>query len=73
MKKKLKLLPWLREWEKTVPTFYFVGHIFHNGYFIVVDILTRETIEVLMLDSEATPPRKGEIVLGTLIPVGNVD
>ncbi|ADU29429.1 hypothetical protein [Evansella cellulosilytica] len=73
MKKKPILLPWLREWEKAVPKFYFVGHIFHNGYFVVVDILTRETTEVLMLDPEATPPRKGEIVFGTLIPLGNGD
>ncbi|MDG5788872.1 hypothetical protein QA612_15480 [Evansella sp. AB-P1] len=73
MKKKPILLPWLREWEKAVPKFYFVGHIFHNGYFIVVDILTRESIEVVMLDPEATPPRKGEIVFGTLIPLGNGD
>ncbi|MBU9711473.1 hypothetical protein [Evansella tamaricis] len=73
MKKKPILMPWLREWEKTVPKFYFVGAIFHNSYFLVIDILTSEIKEVMMLDPEAVPPKEGEIVFGTLIPLGNGD
>lgn len=65
------LISWLRECAKAVPNFYFIGHKSNDRYFVAVDILKEKTLEVMVLDPAANPPKKGEIAMGTLIPLGD--
>ncbi|MDR6999764.1 hypothetical protein J2Y67_002219 [Neobacillus niacini] len=65
------IVSWLKESWKASPKFYYVGYKFNDRFFVVVDILTEKTIDVLVCDPLATPPKNGEIVMGTLIPLGN--
>ncbi|WP_164669466.1 hypothetical protein [Virgibacillus doumboii] len=62
---------WLREWDRAIPKFYFVGHKHSDNVLVLVDILTQETLDVIVYDPTAFPPEKGEIVMGTLIPIGD--
>jgi hypothetical protein len=61
---------WLRECNKVVPKFYFVGHKYNDRFFVAIDILTQEPLEVIVYDPTAIPPKQGEIAMGTLIPLG---
>lgn len=61
---------WLRESWKAIPKFYYVGYKYNDRFFVVVDILTEKTIDVLVCDPLAIPPENGEVVVGTLIPLG---
>ncbi len=63
-------LSWLKEWNKSIPTFYYVGHIFSDHHFILVDIFKEETVEVIILDPHMAPLEKGEILFGMLLPIG---
>ena len=62
---------WLREWEKAIPKFYYVGHKYNDQVLVVVDMLTNQTLDVIVYDPFAVPSKKGEIVMGTLIPIGD--
>ncbi|WP_085993845.1 hypothetical protein [Oceanobacillus senegalensis] len=62
---------WLREWKKAVPKFYYVGYKYNDRILVMVDILTQETLDVIVYDPTAIPSEKGEIVMGTLIPIGD--
>jgi hypothetical protein len=61
---------WLRECNKAVPKFYFIGHQYNDRYFVAIDILTQKPLEVIVYDPTAIPPTRGEIAMGTLIPLG---
>jgi len=61
---------WLRECEKAVPKFYFIGHKYNDRVFVAIDILTEVPLDVIVYDPIAFPPKKGEIAMGTLIPLG---
>jgi hypothetical protein len=65
------LISLLRECDKAIPKFYFIGYEMNEKVFIASDILTGETIEIVICYPLAIPPKKGEIVLGTLIPLGD--
>lgn len=65
------IISWLREWEKAVPKFYHVGYKYSDRVLIVTDMLTTKTLDVIVYDPTAVPPQKGEIVMGTLIPIGD--
>ncbi|MCJ7842528.1 hypothetical protein MUB24_16820 [Lederbergia sp. NSJ-179] len=65
------MIHWLKEWEKATPKFYYVGYTYSDRVFILIDLLTEETVEVIVLDACAVPPAKGEIMMGTLIPIGD--
>jgi hypothetical protein len=64
------IISWLRECNKAIPKFYFVGHKYIDRCFVAVDILTQKPLDVLVYDPTAVPPKKGEIAMGTLIPLG---
>ncbi|WP_066062183.1 hypothetical protein [Neobacillus soli] len=61
---------WLRECEKAVPKFYFIGHKYNDRVFVAIDILTEKPLDVVVYDPAAISPKKGEIAMGTLIPLG---
>ncbi|MED4205472.1 hypothetical protein [Neobacillus mesonae] len=61
---------WLRECVRMVPKFYFIGTKVNERYFIAVDILNQQTLEVIVPDLKLVPPKKGEIAVGTLMPLG---
>jgi hypothetical protein len=63
-------ISWLREFSKAQPKFYEVIEIHYNRFFIVRDILENQAIEVMVYDPIAVPPKLGEIVIGTLLPIG---
>ncbi|QKY70782.1 hypothetical protein [Lentibacillus sp. CBA3610] len=69
--KKPLISSWLKEWDKAVPKFYYVGYKYNDRVLVVVDMLTNETLDVIVYDPTAVPPNKGEIVMGTLIPIGD--
>jgi hypothetical protein len=70
LRKKPILISWLRECDKVVSKFYFIGYKFNDRYLIAVDILTEETLEIMVYDPLANSPEQGEITFGTLIPLG---
>jgi hypothetical protein len=61
---------WLRECIKAVPKFYYIGHQYNDRSFVAIDILTHKPLDVIVYDPTAIPPKKGEIAMGTLIPLG---
>ncbi|CAG9620254.1 hypothetical protein [Sutcliffiella rhizosphaerae] len=71
LKDKPLITSWLKEWEKAVTKFYYVGYMYNNRNMVLVDILTNETLDVVIYDRTAIPPKSGEIVLGTLLPIGD--
>lgn len=65
------IISWLKEWEKAIPKFYYVGYKESDRVLVLVDIITNEMIDVIVHDPFAVAPKKGEVVMGTLIPIGN--
>lgn len=65
------LMSWLREWDKAVPKFYYVVHKYNDRVHMVIDILEEDMLDVIVYDPLATPPKQGEIMVGTLIPLGD--
>ncbi|MGM0904759.1 MAG: hypothetical protein ACQEXB_27325 [Bacillota bacterium] len=61
---------WLRKCDKTVPNFYLIGEKFTDYHFLVVDLLTQDVLEVFVCHSNAILPKRGEIVAGSLLPLG---
>jgi len=61
---------WLRQCDKAVPKFYFIGHKYNDHVFVAIDILTEEPLDVMVFDATAVPPKQGEIAIGILIPLG---
>jgi hypothetical protein len=70
LRKKTILISWLRECDKAVSKFYFIGYKFNERFLVAIDIFTEETVEVMVYDPLAIPPKQGEIAFGTLIPLG---
>lgn len=64
------LISWLRECKRATPKFYRVGDLHNNEVLDVTELLTKETFEVLIEVSQVISPIKGEIVIGTLLPLG---
>ncbi|MBM4763601.1 hypothetical protein [Bacillus sp. B15-48] len=62
---------WLRECDKAVSKFYYIAHKENDRSLVAIDLLTDELIDVLVLNPKATPPKLGEIVAGTLLPLGD--
>lgn len=69
-KKKPLIISWLREWNKAVPTFYYVSHKSTDHHLILVDLFQEEIKKVIIIHENITPIQEGEIVLGTLLPIG---
>ncbi len=65
------IVSWLREWKKAVPKFYYVGYKYNDRVLVVVDMMTKETLDVIVYDPQAIPPKQGEVMMGTLIPIGD--
>jgi hypothetical protein len=63
-------ISWLKECKKAITSFYFIGYKFNDRALVAIDLFTEETIEILVYDPLAIPPKKGEIAFGTLIPIG---
>lgn len=64
------LISLLRECNKAIPKFYFIGYEISEKVSIAIDILTEETLEIVTWTPPILP-KKGEIVLGTLFPLGD--
>ncbi|RKQ30261.1 hypothetical protein [Oceanobacillus halophilus] len=71
LKTKPLITSWLREWDKAIPKFYYVGYKYNDRSFVVVDMLENKTLDVIVYNQDAVPPKKGEIVMGILIPEGD--
>ncbi|WML48428.1 hypothetical protein RCG23_24855 [Neobacillus sp. PS3-34] len=71
LSKRPILISWLRECNRLIPKFYHVGYKYNDRVLVVTDILTAKTLDVIVYDQSAIPPKKGEIVMGTLIPLGD--
>lgn len=69
--KKPFVTSWFKEWEKTAPSLYDVSYIYRDNIFVVRDICTLESFNIVVYHSKATPPHKEEILLGTLLPIGD--
>ncbi|MGZ4160979.1 MAG: hypothetical protein ACXVNF_09330 [Neobacillus sp.] len=65
------MISWLRECAKAIPKFYHVGYKYNDRVLVVTDMLEEKTLDVIVYDPRAIPPKKGEIVMGTLIPLGD--
>lgn len=65
------ILSWLDEWKKAVPSFYFVGYKYDDQNFVLIDSRTRESFDVMIFDLDIASLEKGDIVLGTLLPIGD--
>ncbi|MHC0036951.1 hypothetical protein [Pseudoneobacillus sp. C159] len=63
-------ISWLRECEKITPKFYYIGYKYSDKYFIAIDILAEETVEVMVCQPMGSSVEKGGIAFGTLIPLG---
>lgn len=68
---KALVTSWLRKWEEITPRFYYIGHIYNEYAYVVIDILTEETFDVVVYDPSALPAKKGEVVVGTMLPIGD--
>lgn len=71
LRNKPLITAWLREWNKAIPKFYYVGHKHNDRVLVVVEMLAKETLDVIVYDPTAVPPKKGEIVMGILLPLGD--
>ncbi|MET3696640.1 hypothetical protein SAMN05877753_103115 [Bacillus oleivorans] len=60
-----------RDDQKAIPIFYYVGHKFNDRVFVVVDMAEEKTLDVMVCDPLAIAPKTGEIVMGTLLPLGD--
>lgn len=65
------IISWLNEWKKAAPKFYYVEHTEQERVLVLVDMITQERLDVIVYDPLATPPSKGGVVAGTLIPIGS--
>lgn len=61
---------WLKECDKVVSKFYYIGERYDNKFYVAIDILEEKPILVLVYDPTSKPLKQGEIVAGTLIPLG---
>ncbi|MCG1023518.1 hypothetical protein [Sutcliffiella horikoshii] len=71
LKHKPLIISWLKKWEEATTKFYYVGYKYNDRTLVLIDMLTEETLDVVVYDRNATPPKKGEIVVGTLLPIGD--
>jgi hypothetical protein len=71
LSKRPILMSWLKECKKAIPKFYHVGYKYNERVLIVTDILEGKTLNVTVHDPRAIPPKIGEIVMGTLILLGD--
>ncbi len=71
LKHKPLIISWLKQWEKATTKFYYVGYKYNDRTLVLIDIRTEETLDVVVYDRHAIPPKKGEIVAGTLLPIGD--
>lgn len=62
---------WLGEWEKATPKLYYIGEKFGANAFAAVDMMTDETVDVVLIDRKVKEPEQGSIAVGTLIPMGD--
>ncbi|KMJ57605.1 hypothetical protein AB685_16535 [Bacillus sp. LL01] len=71
LKHKPLIISWLKQWEMATTKFYYVGFKHNDRTLVLIDILTEETLDVVVYDRNAIPPIKGEIVVGTILPIGD--
>jgi hypothetical protein len=71
LSKRPILISWLRECSKSIPKFYFVGHKYNDRVLALIDILDEKILDVTIYSPNAVKPQQGEIVMGTLLPLGD--
>jgi hypothetical protein len=62
---------WIKTFDQAITKFYFIVHKFNDHVLIVMDMLEDKLIDVIVVDPLAIPIRVGEVVIGTLMPMGN--
>ena len=70
LRNKPFITSWLKECNRAVPKFYYVGHTYNDRAFVAIDVLAEETMDVVIYDPTACPVKKGEFIAGTLLPLG---
>ncbi len=70
LKKRPILISWLREFTNAMPQFYQVEDNNDEGSVVLTDVLTEKTFNVMANDSQTIPMKQGEIIMGTLLPIG---
>jgi hypothetical protein len=62
---------WMKTFDQAITKFYYIVHKFNNHVLVVMDMLEDKLIDVIVVDPLAVPIRVGEVVIGTLMPMGN--
>lgn len=70
LRKRPLILSWLRECGKAIPKFYYVGYKYNERVLVLIDMLEEIPLDVIVCDAFAIPPKKGGVVMGTLLPLG---
>jgi hypothetical protein len=71
LRKRTFMISWLKECGKAFPKFYYVGYKYNDRVLVLIDILEEKPLDVIVCDPFAISPKKGEIVMGTLLPLGD--
>lgn len=62
---------WMKTFDQTVTKFYAIVYKFNDDVLIVMDMLEEKLIDVIVVDPLAVPVKVGEVVIGTLMPMGD--
>ncbi|MBT2683353.1 hypothetical protein J7E42_06925 [Bacillus sp. ISL-37] len=62
---------WIKSFDQAITKFYFIVHKFNDHVLIVMDMLEEKLIDVIVVDPLSFPIKVGEVVIGTLMPMGN--
>ncbi len=62
---------WMRTFDQAVTKFYAIVYKFNDDVLIVMDMLEEKLIDVIVVDPLAVPVKVGEVVVGTLMPMGD--
>lgn len=62
---------WMKTFDQAITKFYYIVYKFNNHVLVVMDMLEDKLIDVIVVDPLAVPIRVGEVVIGTLMPMGN--
>lgn len=62
---------WIKSFDQAITKFYYIVHKFNDHVLVVMDMLEEKLIDVIVVDPLAVTIRVGEVVIGTLMPMGN--
>lgn len=62
---------WMKTFDQADTKFYAIVYKYNDDVLIVMDMLEEKLIDVIVVDPLAVPVKVGEVVIGTLMPMGN--